>query len=638
MKKSFSFVQVNFQQGPKNFNSFYLPYSAGVISAYALSDLSVSENWQLDHLVWRREPIETVADRLKDQQVVAFSVYTWNKNWSYSLGKLLKQLNPNIKIVVGGPEPAVTDPDIFNKHPWMDAVVVMEGEYVFHKLLKYNFENIRDIPGLLVNYNNTVINTGPSQRISNLEELPSPYLIGTFDQIIKDNPECNWIATLETTRGCPYQCTFCDWGSLTFNKVKKYELDRIFAELEWMGKNSVYISFTDANFGMFVDRDKQIIDKLIQIQTKYRKVTNFTITWAKNQNKTVVELAKKLQDESPFAGQALTMSLQSNDAKVLETIKRKNLASNKVSEIYELCNKNNVPVETELILGLPNDTVYKWKENFYSLFDMGNHMGITINQAQLLENAEMNLSQRKEFKMQTADVFDYYSDAYENDDLKEKLEIVIATDLIGYEDMLDLWTWNSFIKSVHISGLGTYIARFLNKHYNIDYRDYYNGLWTYIQQDPWFASELNNTRKYFDEWVQNGEIDYPLIGKNRVLFGWNLVSRLTIELHIQNKIDHLYNLIENYIRKEFNVEHLSELIEFQKQTVLQYDTLKSFPKTYPSRFDFYGYIVHSEPLNQSVVYSITTKEDVNMEKSLFFSFFHYARKRYFGNAIVNYMH
>ena len=42
---------------------------------------------------------------------------------------------------------------------------------------------------------------------------------------------------LETNRGCPYGCTFCDWGSATLSRIRKFDLDRVFAELEWCAKN-----------------------------------------------------------------------------------------------------------------------------------------------------------------------------------------------------------------------------------------------------------------------------------------------------------------------------------------------------------------------------------------------------------------
>jgi radical SAM superfamily enzyme YgiQ (UPF0313 family) len=94
--------------------------------------------------------------------------------------------------------------------------------------------------------------------------------------MIADHPEVTWQGTLETNRGCPYACTFCDWGSLTYNKVKKFELERVFDELEWMARrNFDWISITDANFGMYPERDGMIADKIIEMQEKYGSPRTF---------------------------------------------------------------------------------------------------------------------------------------------------------------------------------------------------------------------------------------------------------------------------------------------------------------------------------------------------------------------------
>ena len=68
------------------------------------------------------------------------------------------------------------------------------------------------------------------------------------------------------------------------NKVKKFDLQRVFDELEWIGKNKCgFVSITDANFGMFVERDNAIVSKLIEVQLRWNSLTSFSITWAKNQ-------------------------------------------------------------------------------------------------------------------------------------------------------------------------------------------------------------------------------------------------------------------------------------------------------------------------------------------------------------------
>ena len=636
MKKKISFVQPNFQQGPKEFNAYYLPYSAGVILSYAFSDPDVAENWEVADLVWRREPIESCAQRLAASDLVAFSTYVWNHRYNYALARQVKQLNPNCLIVFGGPEPAIENQQLFVNEPFMDLVIKMEGEITFKRILKEFGSDYAQIPGLLINSDQGLINTGDTARIDNLDQIPSPYLTGVFDKIIEQNPEVVWNATLETNRGCPYQCTFCDWGSLTYNKVKKFHLERVFDELEWIGKNCGFVTITDANFGMFIERDDAITDKLIEVQKKYGRLSSFSMTWAKNQKNEVVGIVKKLIEQSPNFGQGLTVSVQSMDHDVLENIKRRNLDQHKIDEIFALCDRNNIPVYTELILGLPGETVSSWKEAFWKIFRAGNHTGINILQAQLLENAEMNLLQKRMWRLEAVPVYDYMSGSYGDTDLNECVDVVVSTKDIPHEAMLDTLVWNSFIQTFHINGLTTYTARFFERYLNVDYSKFYDDLYDWVRQDPWFKTQFDQTRKYFANWMTQGRIDHPRIG-NIEVFGWNLVHRAYLYLQYENRIDQAFELVEKFIKHNYNVDSLllKQLLAFQRNYVIAYTDLPNLPVVKQFDYDFLGYLLDNAALDQPCQYQFDTVEDRSMSQDRFLESVYFGRKRNFGKSFIS---
>ena len=634
-KKRISFVQPNFQQGPKEFNAYYLPYSAGVILSYALASDKVQDAWELDHLVWRREPIEELALKLSTSHVVAFSTYVWNHRYNYKLARLVKTFNPECTIVFGGPEPAIEDPKLFEKEPFMDLVIKMEGEITFRRILEDHGSDYTHIEGLLINSPTGLINTGDPKRINDLDEVPSPYLTGIFDRVMAENPDVIWNATLETNRGCPYQCTFCDWGSLTYNKVKKFELERVYDELDWIGEHCGFVTITDANFGMFVERDNMIVDKLIEVQKRWGKLSSFSMTWAKNQKNEVVDIVKKLITESPNFGQGLTVSVQSMDNDVLENIKRRNLDQHKIDEIFALCDRNNIPVYTELILGLPGETVESWKEAFWKIFRAGNHGGINILQCQLLENAEMNLLQKKLYKLESVPVYDYMSGSYGDVDLNESIDVVVSTKTIPRETMLDTLVWSSFIQTFHINGLSTYIARYLAKQQNIDYSKFYEDLYAWVQQDPWFRSQFAETRSYFENWMTRGRIDHPRIG-NIEVFGWNLMHRTTLYMVKDQMINHVFESLDNFLNTHYNIDSAvkNQLLEFQRNYVIDYRDLGAYPVQMTSDYDFLGYIQDDAKLNNTTIYKFDTAEDKNMSQDRFLENMYFGRKRNFGKTNI----
>jgi len=190
-KKIISFVQPNFRVGPVSANAWYLPYSIGCIWSYANQFESIQQRFEIGEIIFRRDDVETTAQKLALHDIVAFSTYIWNKNYNDSLAQRIKEINPSCVIMFGGPEPPVEKSYIFEQYPFMDLVMKKEGELTLHALLE-NFGGTYDhIPGLLINRNGTIVDTGDCVRIDDLSNMPSPYLSGVFDRIVSENPDVN---------------------------------------------------------------------------------------------------------------------------------------------------------------------------------------------------------------------------------------------------------------------------------------------------------------------------------------------------------------------------------------------------------------------------------------------------------------
>jgi radical SAM superfamily enzyme YgiQ (UPF0313 family) len=637
MTYKIAWVQPNFQQGPKELNAFYLPYSAGVIWSYAKADPEINEKFECTDMIWRRDAVEDVAQRIYQNDIVAFSTYVWNHQYNYTVAKRVRELNPDCLIVFGGPEPAITDKNIFRDNPFMDIIICFEGEITFRKILQnYESKNWEEIPGLLFNKNGEPINTGDAKRIETLEEVPSPYLSGVFDKIVAENPDVEWNGTLETNRGCPFACTFCDWGSLTYNKVKHFGVQRVYDELEWMAKHKCgFISITDANFGMFPERDNLIADKIIEVQSTYGYPKTFSVAWAKNQKREVVEIVKKLL-EAPGFNQGLTLSVQSLDLDVLENIRRKNMEMNKLEEVFELCEQRNIPTYTELILGLPGETLQSWKDNFWKLFRMGNHTGLTVFQAQLLENAEMNLLQRKLFKIGSQRVTDYFSGSYSNEHIEEGIEIITSTKDLPPDAMLDAEIFSWFINTFHINGVSTLLSRLVYKHLDIDYSVFYDQLFEYLQHDDWYVKEQGEVRQYFSDWMSQGRLRHPEIGGIEI-HGWNLIHRSILNMHVENQSENIFDKLEAFMQRfDLPADLLASAMQFQKKYLIDYNKMHEYPQKLKLDYNLWEFMTFDEPLVKApVVYHLDFPENKNMSFPRFLELFYFARRRNFGKATVD---
>jgi tRNA A37 methylthiotransferase MiaB len=636
MTYKIAWVQPNFQQGPKEFNAYYLPYSAGVVWSYSLADPEIKQRFEVTDWIWRRDVVKDTVDRLAHNDIVAFSTYVWNHRYNYEVARQLKERNPNVLIVFGGPEVAITDPNLFVDNPFMDLVICYEGEITFKRVLKaYESQEWENVPGLLINRDGKAVQTQDSERIESLEEVPSPYLAGIFDQLVAENPEITWQGTLETNRGCPFACTFCDWGSLTYNKVKKFELQRVFDELEWMAKHNFdWISITDANFGMFPERDGMIADKIIEMQEKYGSPRTFSVAWAKNQKKEVIEIVKKLLDSRGF-NQGLTLSVQSLDLDVLENIRRKNMEMNKLEEVFELCDQRNIPAYTELILGLPGESLESWKKNFYHLYDLNQHTGITVFQAQLLENAEMNLLQKKLFKITSQPVTDYFAGSYSVEHIEESIDVITGTKDMPTPVMLDAQIFSWFQTTFHINGFATIVARFINKYLGISYNDYYEDLFAYAMTNEWLKKEESEARHYFSNWMTTGKINHPKIGVE--IHGWNIIHRTSMNMHQEQKVNELYDFLETFLQRyNLPADLLASLMKLQRNYYIKYEDRNNYPMDLELDYNIWEYLSFNKPLVKTTTsYHLDFPEDKTMSFNRFLELFYFARRRNFGKATVD---
>jgi len=489
--------QPNFRFGIAGKTGYWIPYSIGCLWSYASQFDDIKENVELKDIIFRRENVDTLVDRLEDPDIIAFSCYMWNWEWSKAVAQRVKQRYPKCKIVFGGPQ--VTDrpeeEEFFKHHKYVDSISLAEGEQSFTDILR----NL--ISGKLIEkiYN--------YPRLDELD-IPSPYLTGVFEKIIADNPGVLWNGTLETNRGCPFACTFCDWGGLTYSKLKKFPEEKVLQELHWMAHNKMdYVTIADANFGVFTDRDMKFTEELVELQKEFGYPQVVDATWYKNSSEEIMEIVKKFISSGFNRG--LTLSVQSMDMDVLEEIKRRNMEFSNLKHIFDICNREQIPSYTELILGLPKETFESWSKGLCDVIEMGQHNAIESWLAQLLENAHLNTpGQRTEHEIDTVVVKDYISGFEEEDGISESVTLLRGTKDMPMPKFIDSWMYAWMINNFHNYGWTQILSRFLRKYKDMSYFEFYNRLWVIIQEDDGYVKQLFDTAKaQLTEYLETGIAD-----------------------------------------------------------------------------------------------------------------------------------
>jgi hypothetical protein len=278
-----------------------------------------------------------------------------------------------------------------------------------------------------------------------------------------------------------------------------------------------------------------------------------------------------------------------------------------------------------------------WKKNFYALYDLNQHTGITVFQAQLLENAEMNLLQKKLFKITSQPVTDYFAGSYSVEHIEESIDVITGTKDMPTPVMLDAQIFSWFQTTFHINGFATLVARFVNKHLGISYNDYYEDLFAYCKSNAWIAKEEAEARQYFGNWMTTGKIDHPKIGVE--IHGWNIIHRTSMNMHSENKTDELYDFIETFLQR-YNLPQdlIDSVMKLQRSYYIKYDARNHYPMVLELDYNIWDFLSFDQPLTKAKTqYKLDFPEDKTMSFNRFLELFYFARRRNFGKATVDLM-
>lgn len=377
---------------PVNTQAGTAPASLGLLVAYAKEYQGGRLNDRYDFVPMFLIDESRIVERGITPGVFIFSNYLWTVEDSLRLSAAVKAVNPANITIHGGPSTPSYEKDceqFFLDNPHVDIAVRGEGELTFSDILdKLDIENaggldvLKDVEGLTYRGATGVVRTGNRDRIADLNTIPSPYLTGLFDEFGSVSAG----AVIETNRGCPYGCTFCDWGSATLSKVRRFELDRVYAELEWSAKNQIQdASIADANFGMLA-RDVAITEKIAELKSSYGYPRSVGINYAKNQVKYLRDIIRIMAEAGILTEGKV--SLQSMDETTLQVIDRANIKLDKYNELATEFRRADLPLAVEIMVGLPGATSAAFHNDLQQCTNRD--VRAMLNNTTLLPNSPMN--------------------------------------------------------------------------------------------------------------------------------------------------------------------------------------------------------------------------------------------------------
>jgi len=190
--------------------------------------------------------------------LVGVSTYVWNSDTALALARELKRRAPSVFVVLGGPQVAHRTESFFGLAP-IDACAVGEGELTFRALLAARLDGtpLSGVDGLVWRDGAEVRRNRERAQVKDLSLLPSPYLSGVVP--VSEHADLSF----ETSRGCPFDCSFCDWQKN--QKVRHFPVERVLEEIRLIARlrPDATVYFVDADLFLHKERAKRLLPALL---------------------------------------------------------------------------------------------------------------------------------------------------------------------------------------------------------------------------------------------------------------------------------------------------------------------------------------------------------------------------------------
>ena len=557
----------------------YLPYVWGILKTHCeRNDAALAAEFRWLDPIFLHGDVGPLIAPYEGQtiDVLGLSCYTWNWKLQCQIARAIKGRHPGCLVVAGGPEPDYKDKDFFRSHPYIDMVAVKDGEVTFASILARvagDDRDFSDIGGLYLPGADAHVCTGPAVVPQVFDESPYLRQSGSYEALIRKHGGL-FNATWETNRGCPYSCSFCDWGSNTMSKLRRFDMERVEAEIAWFGRMKIAILFlADANFGM-LPRDLDITDRVTETYARYGHPLYLSYNNAKNNPDRSVAISKKLLDAGLTSKYEL--AIQHTREEVLAATNRQSISADKQVQVVKQLMVNGVAVDVQLILGIPGDTRALWRSCLGDLMEWGIHAYYLVFLYHLLPNAPAAAPEfvaRWEIETVRRYVFTFSSNKRLRGPIDPKMarnRIIVSSKSYSRDDWVMMNVYAGFTKALHNCGLTQMIARYLRFTHDVAYEDFYRAFIEDLcaEVEPaksWFQAVAAHYREFLEsedaiEFMDVEALpDYPYQVSP---FQWIYVQACL-------QLDDFYDAAREFLVARYPaVRRIASLVDYQRNMVI----------------------------------------------------------------------
>lgn len=424
----------------KGMNSVFMPVGIGYIASYLLSRVDPD-----DVQIRMYNDPDVLLDDIDTWKpsVVGLANYCWNAELSRVVFEYARKINPGTFCIAGGPEFPVEDSECLaylSHRREIDLYVYRYGEIPFANIITQllagvEISELKGHPqeGILSidPVSSKLVKGQPVAHFSDLDVIPSPYLSGLMDQWF----DGHYIASLETTRGCPFMCAYCYASQSCFSKIARFSVERIKAEISCIAERVQHIPdrllLCDSNFGMH-KRDEEIADHIRTLQDTYGWPKSISVTTGKENHHRILKIVSTVQNSI-----CVSAAVQSLNPETLKIIKRKNLPPDKYRWLQQEIKDSGMISSAELIVPLPKETKDSFFEAVHSLIAHEIEWILTFTTMLLKGTPLASKEWRQKYSLMAKHrLLSRQFGTYRGVKCFELEEVCVATESLSFEDYL----------------------------------------------------------------------------------------------------------------------------------------------------------------------------------------------------------
>lgn len=282
-----------------------------------------------------------------EPDIIGFSVFTHNYRWALEIARLIKKTK-NIPIIFGGIHPTIL-PDEVISNECVDMVCIGEGEQAMVELCEYFPAHRKDIKNIWFREGKKIIKNQLRYLDQNLDALPFP-----DKSLFEEDIDIGARYTISTSRGCPFNCSYC--SSPTLKKIYVYKghflrfrsPDNVLEEIMLARRryNCKSVAFYDDVFTI----NKERMEKLLWA---YKKYIGLPFTCLSHVLYIDKERAKLLKESGCYR---VELGIQSTNEELRKDILNRHENNSDIERALDICKSINLPYQVDHIFGLPGDT------------------------------------------------------------------------------------------------------------------------------------------------------------------------------------------------------------------------------------------------------------------------------------------